>query len=283
MTLDSPDPHLSASASALLAQVHAKQLRSLLAYPTSPRNQPTNLEPWIALLTRDTAERLAQLRHTALLPAPVAALQAAAAAEPVAAGEGAAGGGAEAAVGAAGEAGPAAGVPPAEASDDEPAAAAAPAEWWQPPAVLARPGAGPGEVEAAAVHCERILKYLATLVEECQVSSHVLCIAVHLVLRSWGDWGGSKLGSLMPWKACTLRCQASIAHSRHQPSARPPPPSARQGRRMPSPLAHRSSWRGFPLTVTVQLPAQQVSSHHLACSVALHSVDLHSAPGRCRL
>lgn len=192
MTLDSPDPHLSASASALLAQVHAKQLRSLLAYPTSPRNQPANLEPWIALLTRDTAERLAQLRHTALLPAPVAALQAAAAAEPVAAGEGAAAGGSEAAAGAAGEAaaaGAAAAVPPAEASDDEPAAAAAPpAEWWQPPAVLSRPGAGPGEVEAAAVHCERILKYLATLVEECQVSSHVLCIAVHLVLLSWGAW-----------------------------------------------------------------------------------------------
>jgi hypothetical protein len=33
----------------------------------------------------------------------------------------------------------------------------------------------------------------------------------------------------------------------------------RQGRRMLVPPAHRSSWRGFPLRLTLQLPTAQVS------------------------
>lgn len=46
--------------------------------------------------------------------------------------------------------------------------------------------------------------------------------------------------------ACTLTCCPSLLHV--------------QGRRMPDPPAHRCSWQGFPLSITIQLPAQQAST-----------------------
>jgi hypothetical protein len=152
------------------------------------------LEGWLVMLAGDTAERLAQLRQEALLPPPPPAEPAAAAAVLEGVAEEAAPGEAEAA--AAGQASVAA-APTEPATAQQQAAAGEEEQWWDPPAVLAQPGTSPEALERAAMHCERILKYLAKLVEECQ------------------------------------------------------------GRRMPSPPAHRTSWRGFSMTVTVQLPTQQ--------------------------
>lgn len=170
LTLDSPDAHLSSVASALLAHVHTRQLRSIL---THSGTQPPTLDAWLVMLARDTAARLAQLRQEALLP-PAAAAEPAPAAAAEGASEGAADGAADEAAGAADGA---AAVEPAAPQQGAVVAAAAP-QWWDPPAVLAQPAASPEELERAVLHCERILKYLAMLVEECQVS-RCTCMQVH--------------------------------------------------------------------------------------------------------
>lgn len=265
LVLDSPDANISSAASALLAKVHARQLRSILGHPASPRSQQPPLAAWLTLLGGDTAERLDQLRKQALLPpvapaAPAAqgAVAAAAAEEEAAAAEGAAAGAADVAAG--GQAGAAA---PAEQ------AAVAAEQWWQPPAVLAQPGASAEELEAAALHCQRILKYLATLVEECQVSNglqhtmhvpfHICCVhalGAALVLPA------SQLPlprTLTPRSLFFAMLAPSTSHFNCSPFLL-------QGRRMPSPPAHRSSWRGFPMTVTVQLPTVQVRRAWLSSS-----------------
>ena len=171
LTLDSPDAHLSSVASALLAQVHTRQLRSILTHSGS---QPPTLDAWLVMLARDTAARLAQLRQEALLPPAAAAAEPAAAAAAEGAAEGAADGAVDEAAGAADGA---AAVEPADPQQGAVVAAAAP-QWWEPPAVLAQPAASPEELERAVLHCERILKYLAMLVEECQVS-RCICMQVH--------------------------------------------------------------------------------------------------------
>ncbi len=154
--------------------------------------------------------------------------------------------------------------------------------WYAPPPALpalAEGGSGSSRGPAPAQQCQRMLQYLTMLLEQCQVGSRhdahfaaripSLCAlgkSPGLVLKIAGCLkdGGVARGQVLPGF-----CVASVGGARQGVGCHPMgQPSTRscacclcvQGRRMPSPNAHRSAYQGFELTVNVQLPAQQVRS-----------------------
>lgn len=135
MMLDSHRPSITHATAHLLACIVSTQMRHLLA------NEP---ERWRQLLDAEVSSCLQQLRQKAFGQTAASDAHDRSAMRP--------------------------------GCDERPTDLASdgqPAQWCQPAAALtAMP---PDEYQAAAEHCQRILRYLALLVDECQV---------HLGLRS---------------------------------------------------------------------------------------------------